>query len=85
MSDELLDAAGLRGLLATILAGATDRSEAEWAELIGKDEVLPIVFNPRCNWSVSPSGTSAQRDAIGKAIELVRAEYPYISSTPDGR
>ena len=82
MSDEPLDASELRRLLATILAGAVGESEAAWTKRIGDVAILPIVFNPHCNWSVSPSGTAEQRDAIGKAVELVRTEHPYIRGTP---
>jgi hypothetical protein len=37
---------------------------------------------PRSNWSVDPKGTATQRDAIAKAVDVVRAEHPYAIYAP---
>ena len=71
---------GLRDLLAHLLAGVAGGTEAKWRKLIGEVERLPIVFSPRSNWRVDPSGTPGERDAIGKAIEVVRGARSYVSA-----
>jgi hypothetical protein len=76
---------GLRDLLAHILAGAVGGSEAKWRGLIGEAEALPIVFHPRSNWRITPSGTAAELESIEKAAHLVRDAHPYVAKQlPDG-
>lgn len=77
---------GLRDLLAHLLAGAIGGDEATWRGLVGDVEALPIVFHPRTNWRIDPSGTEAEREAIAKAEQLVREAHPYVSKqASDGR
>lgn len=71
----------LRATLVGLLAGATETGPAKWERMIGQVEVLPIVFNPRCNWRVEVrKGPAEDRDVIEKAIELLRGEHPYVSA-----
>ena len=73
-------AADIRTLLAHLLAGVAGGSEAKWAKLVGEVEALPIVFHPRSNWRVQPSGSAEQLAAIEKAIAVVREAHPYVPS-----
>lgn len=70
---------GLRALLAHLLAGATGGPEARWRDLVGAVEALPIVFHPRSNWRIEPTGTAEELEAIGKAAQLVRNAHPYVT------
>lgn len=70
----------LRATLIELVAGATETHDARWEKLIGDVETLPIVFHPRCNWSVEVSGRAADRAVVEKAIELLRDASPYVSS-----
>ena len=72
--------AELRALISHLLAGAAGGSEEGWSGRVGEVEALPIVFNPRCNWQVEPSGTWEEAEAIWKAVELVRHAHPYVRS-----
>lgn len=74
-----LTPAELRGLLATLLEGAAGGSRDAWLRAIGTVEKLPLYANPVSNWRVQPSGSPAERDAIARAIELVRVEHPYVT------
>ena len=70
----------LRDLIAHLLAGVAGGSEAKWWKLTGEVEALPIVLHPRSNWRVSPLGTTKERGAINKAVEVVRDAHPYVPS-----
>jgi hypothetical protein len=70
----------LRDLIAHLLAGVAGGSEAKWRKLIGEVEALPIVFHPRSNWRVAPTGSAGEREAIDKAVVVVRDAHPYVSS-----
>lgn len=79
-SDDAPTATELRALIAHLLAGAAGGSEERWAALVGEVEKLPIAMHPRCNWRVVPGGSASEQEAIGKAIELVRGQHPYVRS-----
>ncbi len=70
----------LRDLIAHLLAGVAGGSEAKWRKLVGEVEALPIVFHPRSNWRVAPTGNAGEREAIDKAVAVVREAHPYVSS-----
>lgn len=72
--------AELRDLIAHLLTGVAGGSEAKWRKLVGEVEALPIVFHPRSNWRVAPTGSAVEREAIDKAVAVVREAHPYVSS-----
>ncbi|WP_085810839.1 hypothetical protein [Sphingomonas sp. TZW2008] len=69
----------VRDLLAHLLAGVTHASEATWHQRIGTIERYPTWKYVRFNWGVAPNTRGADRQAIAKAVEIVRAEHPYIT------
>jgi len=71
----------MEDLLAHLLAGAIDQTEAYWKNLIGPVVALPIVIYPRSNWRIDPKGKQAEVEAIEKAAAVVREAHPYVPST----
>ena len=69
----------LANLLAEMLSGAVGQDKAYWHKLIGPVTKLPITMNIHSNWSVSPIATGEELRAIVAAVELVRAEHPYVT------
>lgn len=69
----------LRDLLATLLEGAAGGARADWLRTIGQVEKLPTHLNLHCNWAVHPSGSSAEREAVRAAVNVVRSEHPYVA------
>jgi hypothetical protein len=69
----------LRAMLVTVIAGASETPTGQWEPLIGPVEVLSLAYHPRSNWRVEVSGTDDDRRWIDAAIELVRAEHPYVT------
>ena len=70
----------LHATLVTVIAGASETPTARWETLIGAVEVLSLAYHPRSNWRVEVSGTDDERRWIAAAMELVRAEHPYVTS-----
>lgn len=70
----------LRDLIAQLLAGVAGGTEAQWRKLIGDVEALPIVFHPRSNWRIEHTGNAGEREAIEKAVAVVREAHPYVMS-----
>jgi hypothetical protein len=69
----------LRQILATILAGVTGEAETVWAAKLGTLHPVPPTTDPRSNWKLTDSsGTVADKQAIEKAVALVRGEHPYV-------
>lgn len=76
----LLTRVELRDLLATLLEGAAGGKREDWLRAIGAVEKLPTHLNVRSNWAVHPKGKAAELAAIKRAVELVRAEHPYVAA-----
>lgn len=70
----------MRDLLATLLEGAAGGARENWLRALGPVEQLPTHLNVRCNWRVRPKGKKAELAAIERAVELVRAEHPYVAA-----
>ena len=66
-------------LLATVIAGAAGGTKARWRKAIGPLEKLPTWRYVRFNWRVTPRVKSEERKIIDQAVEIVRAEHPYIA------
>jgi hypothetical protein len=75
----VLTSAQLRDLLATLLEGAAGGSREAWLRAIGEVERLPLYSNPVSNWRVQAGGSATERDAIARAVEIVRNEHPYVT------
>lgn len=73
----------LRATLVTVIAGASETPTGRWEMLIGPVQVLSLALHPRSNWRVEVSGTDDDRRWIDAAIELVRAEHPYVTGRGD--
>lgn len=69
----------MRDLLATLLEGAAGGAHDDWLRAIGPVEKLPTHLNLHSNWRVHPKGKKAELAAIEHAVELVRAEHPYVA------
>lgn len=67
----------MRDLLAHLLAGVAGGEETGWKQLV-QIERVPTWKYVAFNWLVKPGGSKVQREAIGKAVEIVRAEHPYV-------
>jgi hypothetical protein len=65
-------------LLATLLEGAAGGTHEHWLKVLGPVEQLPTHLNIRCNWRVHPKAGKRDLAAIKEAIEIVRAEHPYV-------
>lgn len=69
----------MRDLLAEMLEGAAGKTRAYWRKAIGPVEHLtPIHMHVRCNWRVHPQGTAGDVEVIGRAVEIVRSQHPYV-------
>lgn len=79
MPDAPLKPELIQGLLAYLLVGTAGGSEMKWRKLIGEVELLTIATNVHSAWRVTPKGTAGERDAILKAVTVVRKEHPYVS------
>ena len=70
----------IRNLLAHLLANVAGKTETYWKKVIGEVTALPIVFHPRSNWQIEPTGKPEELQAIAKAADIVRAAHPYVPS-----
>lgn len=64
-------------LLATILAGVAGGTKTSWRRLIAI-EPLQAWQHVRFNWRLLRSGNAKEQRALDQAMDVVRAEHPYI-------
>lgn len=70
----------MRELLATLLEGAAGQSRNHSRKALEPVEKLPTHSHVRCNLRVPRTANKRDLNAIKHAIELVRAEHPYVAS-----
>ena len=73
----MLTPAELVDLLVTMLAGATSKPEAHWRDRI-EIKWTSLALNPHSNWKIEATGTLTDKDAIARAVELLREAEPYV-------
>ncbi len=76
---QILTPEQLRDLMANLLEGAAGETCEHWRGAIGDVKQLePLWANVRTNWAVEPQGRKSDLRAIEHAVEVVRAEHPYV-------
>jgi hypothetical protein len=73
-----MKATELRELMVELLTGAAGGEETRWRECIGPVSWHPLGNRPASNWTIEPTGSSREREAIEHAARLLRAEHPYV-------
>ena len=68
----------MAALLAEVVSGVAGGTKAAWLKRIGEVEQVPTWRHVTHNWHVSPTGSADQREVIERAIQVVRAEHPYV-------
>lgn len=69
----------LRQILVTVLAGATGKADSYWKDKLGTLRPVSPTLDPRSNWKLTDAtGTTADRRAIDRAVDLIRGEHPYL-------
>lgn len=71
-------ATALRALLVRTLAEASGQAETRWEKLLGEVKHAVPRHNPTTNWRLTWTGSAEDRVAIRRAVEIVRAEHPYV-------
>ena len=73
----MLTPAELVDMLVTMLDGATSKPEAHWRERI-EPKWTPLALSPHSNWKIEATGTLNDKDAIARAVEIVKESHPYV-------
>jgi hypothetical protein len=77
MAGKMLTADELITLLARLLTDVVGSKDAEWRKRM-TIEPVNLTFSPRSNWRIEAKGSAKQREAIVKAVDVVRDEHPYV-------
>ncbi len=71
-------AADLRSMLIEILVGTVDADRARWEKSVGSISVGRTETGFDCNWTLKVKGSRVEREAVARAAEIMRSEYPYV-------
>ncbi len=80
MASGIVTPLDLRDLLVRRLTAATGGPAQRWRKAIGAVRVYPLATHPHCNWSVAPSGSPHEVDAIERLLDVVRGEHPHVDA-----
>ncbi|USU06903.1 hypothetical protein NF699_09660 [Sphingomonadaceae bacterium OTU29LAMAA1] len=69
----------VRGVLASVLAGATDGKVSGWHAKVGPVVRLPCDPLALFNWDVMPVCDEVEKLAVAEAVKLVRAKHPFVA------
>lgn len=72
-------ASELRDRLVLRLANHRSGGRARWRRAVGEVIVYPIETHPHCNWTVRPSGSIVEIDAVERAVDALRDDNPFVS------
>lgn len=70
----------LRDLLVKRLTAATGGSAQGWRRAVGAVKLHPLATHPHCNWSLAPSGSTREIEAIEHLLDTVRIEHPLVDA-----
>ncbi len=68
----------LRQLLVATLVRAHGDSRAKWRRAVGEIRIYPRDTHAHCNWEVWASGTVTEIAAVEQAVDMVRADHPWV-------
>ncbi|WP_260600085.1 hypothetical protein [Sphingomonas endolithica] len=68
----------LHDTLVKILVSAATAEETRWREAVGEVEKLSRAFNIKSNRAIHPAGVAGELAMMEQAVEIVRAEHPYV-------
>ena len=79
--NETPDATELRDKLVALLAAATVTPSQTWEQVLGHVDVCPVAVGKSTNWRISSFGNRSQTNLIEKAVEVIRADFPFVRSS----
>lgn len=62
------------------LARASSGTRQRWRAVLGPVRVHDIRTHPHCNWSVTPTGTAREIEAVERLLDDLRSEHPIVSA-----
>ena len=71
--------ADLIDLFATRLLRERGGNRRRWKQVMGKARIYDVATHAHCNWSITPSGTITENEAVERLADHLRGEHPLIS------
>ena len=69
----------LRDLFLVTLTRRFGGTRRRWRMVIGEVRIYPRATHPHCNWSVVPSGSAAENEAVESVADDLRSAHPLVS------
>lgn len=74
-----MTALDLQDHLVTLLVRAHGGTRRRWRIVAGPVRVHDRATHPHCNWSVAPSGSAGEVDAVETMLDRLRLERPIVA------
>lgn len=73
-------AGDLQDLLVKTLTRRSGGNARHWRAAVGSIVVHDVATHPHCNWSLRPSGSTAEVAAIERLLDTVRLAHPTVTA-----
>jgi hypothetical protein len=68
----------LKDLFLSTLVREAGGTRRHWRLVVGDLKIYSLDTHPHCNWSVTPSGSSAATGEVERVADALRARHPVI-------
>ena len=69
----------LQDLFLSTLVRKAGGNRRRWRLVLGDMKVYAVATHPRCNWSVTPTGSAAENDIVERIADDLRVTHPIVS------
>lgn len=73
-----MNASQLQDQLVSALIRKAGGTKRQWRLALGPVRLYDLATHPVCNWSVSPSGSVEENEAIERLLDDFRLDHPLI-------
>ena len=69
----------LRAQFVATLTRSHGGNPRRWAQALGDIRLHSLATHSHCNWSIAPSGSAAETDAIEALADTLRLHHPVVT------
>ncbi len=74
-----MTASDLHDRIVSSLARKHGGTKRRWRIAVGDIRVYSAATHPHCNWSVEPTGTASENDAVQRLLDELRLRHPLVA------
>ncbi|MFN3435475.1 MAG: hypothetical protein ACK4ZY_13880 [Sphingomonas sp.] len=73
-----MTSAALHDLFLSTLIRQAGGNRRRWRLVLGEVRLYDAATHPHCNWSITPTGSASENDAIERIADDLRVAHPIV-------